>query len=136
MISDKKRFAIARKDLIHAVQKARTLDNLLVVIKRKYFELTGGSDPYNIGSVTQRPPAQVSHGVPPAPPPPSTAPPPPPPEGVPPPPPLGGPPPLSSPPPPPPTREVSQVVKCPHCGEPLDLDRDIIFCPNCGTPRE
>jgi rubrerythrin len=48
MYPDRKRFKIVWRDLIIAVRKARTLDELLVVIKRKYFELTGNSDPYNV----------------------------------------------------------------------------------------
>lgn len=127
MISDKKRFVIARKDLIIAVKRARSLDDLIAMMGRKYFELTGGSDPYGVQAIQAQ--ANVNVNLP-TPPPPngSMAPPPPPPPAQTPPPP---------PPPPPEDRQISQViVKCQHCGMPLDLDRDILFCPNCGTSRE
>lgn len=135
MYSDIKRFKIARRDLILLVKKGRSLEDLLASMKRKYFELTGGNDPYNVGIVQAQanvnvnlpPPTSSIRAPPPAPPTSSPAPPPPP------------PPPQTSmppPPPPPPARQISQIVTCSQCGHALDLDRDIIFCPNCGTPRE
>ncbi|NVM56239.1 MAG: hypothetical protein HWN66_21260, partial [Candidatus Helarchaeota archaeon] len=77
MYSDRKRYLIVRKDLITAVKRARTLDDLLAMMKRKYSELTGSTDPYSV----QTPPVQtkttINIGTPP--PPPSPPPPPPPP---------------------------------------------------------
>ena len=130
MYSDTKRFKIARRDLIILVKNARSLQDLLASMRRKYFELTGGNDPYNVGAVQAQ--ATVNVNIPPSPssmrtppPPPSHTPPrPPPPEST------------MPPPPPTPTRQIGQVITCTQCGHALDLDRDIIFCPNCGTPRE
>ena len=147
MYSDKKRYKIARRDLILLVKRARSLEDLLGSMKRKYFELTGGNDPYNVGAVQAQaninvniPPPTSSMQAPPPPPPTSSPAPPPPPMSSPAPPPPPPPPQTSMPPPPPPPppliRQISQVVTCSQCGQALDLDRDIIFCPNCGTPRE
>ncbi len=144
MYSDSRRFKVVRRDVLLAVKRARTLEDLLAMMKRKYFELTGGSDPYNIGTLQSQSMVSTQHSqptvnvnfAPPTPPNSSGFPPPPPPdlsEPLPPPPP---PEPSAPLPPPPSTRVISQIVKCSQCGEPLDLDRDIIFCPNCGTPRE
>ncbi|MHA1266680.1 MAG: hypothetical protein ACTSRS_15700 [Candidatus Helarchaeota archaeon] len=162
MYSDIKRFKIARKDILIAIKRARTLDDLLNMMKRKYYELTGGEDPYNVGSasigsqvstminVNTSPTINTSSSVqmpPPPPPPPDTVPPgypppPPPPDTVPP----GYPPPPPPPdtvppgyPPPPPPDEIEKgggIRRCPHCGFVLDQSRNLLFCPNCGMPSE
>jgi len=102
------RFKIVRKDLLIAIQRARNLDDLLQVIKRKYLELKGIPPPpqtvINIASTSPSykvnfPNAPIQKG--------------------------------------PSSDNLSQnLVKCTYCGENIDLNQDMLFCPNCGSPLE
>jgi hypothetical protein len=147
MVQDIKRFAIARRDLIIAIKTARTLDDLLAVIKRKYIELKGPQAPppppsgptinvITTQTSTQNPMLNQSSQSPNSrmgsyPPPP---PPPPPPDmamyNLPPPPPL---PPSES------TKfdDPMKSVKCGYCGYVFNVRNEaILFCPNCGNSLE
>lgn len=121
MISDRKRFAIVRKDIIIAIKRARTLDDLISMMKRKYRELTGndavdGQQSINMSvSVNSQNVDNIekSNEI------------------------------VSKQPSPfekPETfdREtVNPEVKmftCPHCKEQIEFTPGTVFCPNCGMP--
>ena len=132
MYSDIKRFKIVRKDIIYAIKKARTLDDLISMMKRKYFELTGGKDPYEVNpatgpqiattiNVNTSPVINTSSSVQmPSPPSPGA--------------------PTQNYQPSPPSADSIEKTdgnrKCPHCGFTLDQNRNLLFCPNCGMPSE
>ncbi|MHA1649228.1 MAG: hypothetical protein ACTSYB_03460 [Candidatus Helarchaeota archaeon] len=149
MYSDIKRFKIVRKDIIYAIKKARTLDDLISMMKRKYFELTGGKDPYEVNPTTGpqiattinvntspvintsssvQMPSSPSPGTPtqnyqPSFPSPGT-----PTQNY-----------QPSSPSPPSSDSIEKADgnrKCPHCGFTLDQSRNLLFCPNCGMPSE
>ena len=111
MYSDLQRFRIVRRDLLMAVGRARSLDDLLSMIRRKYMELKGTAT----STVAQTQNMINFSNTPPPPPPP-------PPDNM----------DFNN-----PSAPVSQKsIKCAYCGEKLDSDREIVFCPNCGSPLE
>ncbi|MBD3229096.1 MAG: zinc-ribbon domain-containing protein [Candidatus Lokiarchaeota archaeon] len=117
MITDRKRYKIARKELFKAVKKTKSLDELISLLKSKYSELTG--KPYNeqedivsIPSSTRSEPVktvpmteeeQMQFVAP---------------EEF--------------------DREtlddkIERIV-CPHCGKEIEYSQGTVFCPNCGMP--
>lgn len=121
MISDRKRFAIVRRDIIIAIKRARTLDDLISMMKRKYRELTGKDavdeqqsinmsvsvNSQNVDNIEKKSEIITKEPLP-----------------------------FEK----PETFErenINPEVKmftCPHCKEVIEFTPGTVFCPNCGMP--
>ena len=112
MMSDRKRWAMVRKELYSSVKKAKTLDELISLMKRWHNELTGGDmqiaetpkiNSQSSVSTFAMPSSNNNFEAP---------------ETF--------------------EREtLDQNIKmiiCPHCGEKIEFTQGTVFCPNCGIP--
>ncbi|MHA1752893.1 MAG: hypothetical protein ACTSYZ_11035 [Candidatus Helarchaeota archaeon] len=115
MLSDRKKWALVRKQLYVAIKKARSLDEIISILKDWYAELTDSDSEDSIPHIN----VQINPSVEKASVPSETtsemfeAP-----EEF--------------------KREnleeKVELITCPHCGEKIEYTQGTVFCPNCGMP--